>query len=206
MTIVVPVRLATQDRVIQTTSRELTASSVLVATQQRLRDEELLDAQLYLPDGGSPVSALSKVRDARGELWLDLLDAAASASARIRDLIAKCVTAAQRSPHRASTRYPASIPASIEAASKRFAAKVTDISSGGVFVRCRESLEVGSLVSMKLLVRPDEPVAMTARIIHVSDPERRHAPWVERGFGLQFVDGDDECRRQIDAILAARRR
>src|SRR5207244_6500217 len=91
MTIVVPVRLAARDRVTQTTSRELTPASVLVASQQPPWPEELMSLRLYLPDAGSPAGLWGKVREANnpGEFWLDLLEVGWSVRAGIAALLAR---------------------------------------------------------------------------------------------------------------------
>jgi len=206
MTIVVPVRLAARDRVTQTTSRALTASSVLVASQQRPQPEELVSMRLYLPDAGSPAGMWGKVRpaDAAGEFWLDLVDIVSTVSARIAALLSRRGPSigGVTSPHRSTVRYPTAIAASIESGKKRFAAKAVNLSSGGAFLRSREKVEVGSVVSMKLLM-PDraEPLSVGARIAHVCLNGPRHAPWSEPGFGLQFVDGGDDFRERIDRYL-----
>lgn len=208
MTIVVPVRLAARERVTQTTSRDLTPASVLVASQQRPQPDELMSLRLYLPDAGSPAGLWGKVRESKnpGEFWLDLMEVVASVSARIAALLARTGPriAGQQSPHRATARFPTSIAASIESGSRRFAAKATNLSSGGAYLRCREvdKLDVGSTVGMRLLM-PDraEPLVVGARIVHVCANGPRHAPWSEPGFGLQFVDGSDEFRTRIDRFI-----
>lgn len=208
MTIVVPVRLAAHDRVTQTTSRELTASSLLVASQRRPRAKEIVALRLYLPDAHSPAGVIGQIREdlpseVSGGFWVDLLETIGGVGERIRALVAPPAAARPaHSPHRLTTRYPTSIPVAIESNRTRFAARALDLSSGGAFVRCRERLDVGSVVVMKLLVPGHEDVvAVNTRIVHVTESGWRHAPWSEQGFGLQFIDGDDAFRSQIDRYL-----
>jgi uncharacterized protein (TIGR02266 family) len=100
------------------------------------------------------------------------------------------------------TRYPASIPVSIECENKLFAAKAVNLSSSGVFVGSKQLLAVGSLVAMKMLIGGnDDPVEARARVVHVVETGPRHAPWSEPGLGLQFIDGDDSFRARIDRFL-----
>ncbi|TMA26485.1 MAG: PilZ domain-containing protein [Deltaproteobacteria bacterium] len=205
MIIVVPVRLAAHDRVTQTTSRELTDSSVLVASRQRPSAKELISVLLYLPDAGSPAGVMGKVRsppEKKDEFWLDLLDTG-GVNQRIRALVSRHDgNSSRNTPHRAMPRYPASIPVSIESDDRRFAGRAVDLSSGGAFIRCKEKVDVGSVVGMKLLIpQHDEPISASARIIHVAESSAGHAPWSEQGFGLQFIDGDDEFRTQIERYL-----
>ena len=194
------------DRVTQTTSRELTPASVLVASQQRPQPQELMSLRLYLPDAGAPAGLWGKVRetDSAGEFWLDLLEVVSSVSARIAALLSRRGPPVEghASPHRSTVRYPTSIAASIESGNRRIAAKAINLSSGGAFLRCREGFDVGSSVSMKLLI-PDraEPLAVGARIVHVCARGPRHAPWSEPGLGLQFIDGSDDFRARIDRYL-----
>ena len=208
MKIVVPVRLATHERVTQTTSRELTASRVQVASQQHAHPGELMAVRLYLPDAQLPAGMLGKVlpQEKEGEVWVDLLDGGSETSARISDLLSKhgSTPAARRSPHRTTIRYPTSIAASVLAGGKRFAARAIDLSSGGAFLRCNETLELGDVVTLSLLMPTpgdDERIAVSARIVHVNRTGPRHAPWSEPGMGLQFIDGDDVFRTNVDRFL-----
>ncbi|HUJ26671.1 MAG TPA: PilZ domain-containing protein [Myxococcales bacterium] len=199
MTLVVPVRMATHDRVIQTTSRELTDSSVKLATQQRPRALELMAVRLYLPDAQLPAGVMGRVRPEQpeqGELWLDLLDTAGSTGERIRALSSRL------GPHRAGVRYPVSVAASIERGGERIAARATDVSSGGAFLRCESDLEPGALLTMQLLMSDhDDPLEVGARVVHRIRAGERQAPWTEPGVGVQFIDGDDEFRARIDRFL-----
>ncbi len=207
MMIVVPVRLAAHDRVTQTTSRELTASSLMVASQRRPRAKEIVALRLYLPDSRSPAGVIGQIRDQTPDesagFWVDLLETIGGVGERIRALVAPPAPAKPvHSPHRLTTRYPTSIPVALETKRSRFAARAIDLSSGGAFVRCREPMDVGSVVVMKLLIpEHEDPVAVNARIVHVTQTGPRHAPWSEPGIGLQFIDGDDAFRTQVERFL-----
>lgn len=191
--------MATHDRVIQTTSRELTDSSVKLATQQRPKARELMAVRLYLPDAQLPAGVMGRVRqeqDEEGSLWLDLLDTAGSTGDRIRALSTRL------GPHRAAVRYPTSVAASIERNGERFAARAIDVSAGGAFLRCENDLEPGTVVTMRLLMGDhDEPLEADARIAHRIRAGERQAPWSEPGLGVQFIDGDDEFRARVDRFL-----
>jgi Tfp pilus assembly protein PilZ len=63
-------------------------------------------------------------------------------------------------------------------------------------------MDVGSVVVMKLLLpEHEDPVAVNARIVHVTQTGPRHAPWSEPGIGLQFIDGDDAFRTRVERFL-----
>ncbi len=206
MTIVVPVRYAAHDRTAQTTSREMTDSSMLVACERRPRLKELVALRLYLPDAHPPAMVTAKVREETGDgFWIDYVDAIFGVAQRIQNLLSRCASRKSSEPpsaHRIMTRYPASIPVSIECESKLFAAKAVNLSSSGVFVGSKQLLAVGSLVAMKMLVGgTEDPVAVRAKVVHVVEAGPRHAPWSEPGLGLQFIDGDDSFRTRIDRFL-----
>jgi len=207
MTLVVPVRLAAHDRITQTTSREMTASSLLVASQRAPREKEIVSLRLYLPDAREPAGATGQIRPASGGtegFWVDLLDTIGEVGERIRALVARLAPSEKpaREPHRLSPRYPTSIAVAIQSGERRFAARVIDLSSSGAFIRCQEKLDIGTVVGMKLLLPDhDEEIGVNARIMHATKRPERHAPWLERGVGLQFIDGDDLFRSQIEAFI-----
>jgi len=91
MTIVVPVRYAAHDRTAQTTSREMTDSSMLVACERRPRLKELVALRLYLPDALPPAMVTAKVREETGDgFWIDYIDAIFGVAERIQKLVARC--------------------------------------------------------------------------------------------------------------------
>jgi uncharacterized protein (TIGR02266 family) len=185
----------------------MTASSLLVASQCRPPPREIVALRLYLPDSGAPAGAVGKVREPASDdagFWVDLLDTIGGVGERIRKFVSRNlrVEAPAHSPHRAAARYPTCLPVSIESAQKTFAAKATDLSAGGAFVRCNERLDVGTVVGIKLLIPAhDDAVAVSAKIIHVLEGGPPHAPWSEPGIGFQFIDGDDAFRTRVDRYL-----
>jgi hypothetical protein len=202
MPIVVPVRLAACALTTQTTSRELTGSSVLVASERRPRPSEIVALRLYLPDSRFAAGVTGKVRpSSAGDpdgFWVDLLDTFGGVGDRLRAVTAPSA----HSPQRLAARYPTSIPLSIEGEGSLFAARATDLSVSGAFVRCEKRLQLHSVVTAKLLLPGGAPVTARARIMHVSENPPPHAPWSETGVGLQFIDGDDEFRTRLNDFLA----
>ena len=91
MKIVVPVRFAAHDRMAQTTSREITETSVLVACGRRPRAKELVALRLYLPDSHPPASTVARVRDeaGTGEFWLDIIERIFGVGERIEALVSR---------------------------------------------------------------------------------------------------------------------
>jgi uncharacterized protein (TIGR02266 family) len=190
----------------QTTSREMTDSSMLVACGRRPQLKELIALRLYLPDSHPPARVTAKVREETGDgFWIDFVDAIFGVADRIQSVVKRCASRKSTEPpsaHRIMTRYPAAIPVSIDSDGKFFAGRVVNLSSSGVFVGSKQLLDPGSLVSMKMLVAGgDDPIAVQAKVVHVVQEGPRHAPWTEPGFGLQFIDGDDSFRSRIDRYL-----
>jgi uncharacterized protein (TIGR02266 family) len=190
----------------QTTSREMTDSSMLVACERRPRLKELIAMRLYLPDAHPPAQVTAKVREETVDgFWIDFVDAIFGVAGRIQSLVSRCASRKANEPpsvHRIMTRFPSDIPVSIEGAGKLFAARALNVSASGVFVGSKQLLDAGSIVAMKMLAAGgDDPIAVQAKVVHVVEQGPRHAPWSEPGFGLQFIDGDDSFRARIDRFL-----
>jgi uncharacterized protein (TIGR02266 family) len=213
MRIVVPVRFAAPGRAVQTTSREMTPSALLLEGQRPLAPGKTVALRLYLPDSGPPAGAIGQVREAKGHekdgFWLDVVDTVREVSERIQRMVAQIAATVKAaapgddgSPHRSSARFPTSIPVSIGGEKRLFAARAVNLSASGLFVRSKERLDPGVVVAVSLLLPDhDDPVSVRAKVVHVVQCGLRHAPWLEPGMGLQFIDGDDSFRARIDRHL-----
>jgi Tfp pilus assembly protein PilZ len=81
------------------------------------------------------------------------------------------------------------------------AAEVTDVSAGGMFVRTDRVPPVGAHVSAALEI-PDggKPAPVEAKVVHVQ--AQSSAPRAtRRGFGAQFVGGDEHFRERMDRYI-----
>jgi Tfp pilus assembly protein PilZ len=91
----------------------------------------------------------------------------------------------------------------LSSASGALAGEVTDVSSGGMFVRTDRVLPIGALVSAALEI-PDggRPAPVEAKVIHVAAgaPESMVSR-LGRGFGAQFVAGDPQFHERIDRYI-----
>jgi Tfp pilus assembly protein PilZ len=98
-------------------------------------------------------------------------------------------------------RFPVSMRVALLGAQGSVAAEVTDVSAGGMFVRTDRVVPVGTLVSAALEI-PDgaDPAAVEAKVIHVAGrpPEARAT---RRGFGAQFVGGDERFRARMQGYI-----
>ena len=215
MKIVFPVRFAAhRGAAVQTTSGEMTDSRMLLMCPHRAPDASLVSLQLYLPDSFPPAAAMGRIGAPAGKqgdgFWLDLVDAVRGVAQRIDTLLALFAPRVNRSspdgtgtsPHRASPRYPTSLPVTIGSEGRIIAACARNISTSGLYVHTEQEVPVGSLVAVRLaLPDGDVPLGVQAKVIHRVTAAQPHTPWVEKGLGLQFVEGDDSFRSRLDRQL-----
>jgi Tfp pilus assembly protein PilZ len=97
-------------------------------------------------------------------------------------------------------RYPASLRVAFSDAGRRLSGTVTNISSGGMFVRIDGMLPVGALLTGALeLPDGDRPAPVQAKVVHSVPPLR--LPPSERGIGMQFVGKDDALGIRLDRYI-----
>ncbi|OLC77656.1 MAG: hypothetical protein AUG04_00455 [Deltaproteobacteria bacterium 13_1_20CM_2_69_21] len=217
MKIVFPVRFAAhQGAAVQTTSAEMTDSRMLLmCPRHRAPTAALVALQLYLPDSFPPAAAMGRIGAPAGKrqgdgFWLDLVDAVRGVAQRIDALLALFAPRVNRSsldgsgtsPHRAAPRYPTSLPVTIGSEGRVIAACARNISTSGLYVHTEQEVPVGSLVAVRLEL-PDSaaPLGVQAKVIHRVTAGQTHTPWVEKGLGLQFVEGNDSFRNRLDRQL-----
>src|SRR5258708_21356032 len=104
---------------------------------------------------------------------------------------------------RAAHRYPTSLNVALRQRAGLLSGKVTNISTGGMFVRAERTLRSGTVVSFALEF-PDgeEPAPARAAVVYVAQsPEERSGA----GHGMKFLDDGSTLRargdRHIEAIL-----
>jgi Tfp pilus assembly protein PilZ len=217
MKIVFPVRFAAHNgAAVQTTSGEMTDSRMLLmCPPHRAPTSALVALQLYLPDSFPPAAAMGRVGAPAGKqkgdgFWLDVVDAVRGVAQRIDALLALFAPRVNRSspdgrgtsPHRAAPRYPTSWPVTLGSESKVIAGCARNISTSGLYVHTEQQVPLGSLVAVRLaLPDGDAPLAVQAKVIHRVTSAQAHTPWLEKGLGLQFVEGDDSFRSRLDRQL-----
>src|SRR6266446_5528724 len=207
MKIVFPVRFAAhQGAAVQTTSAEMTDSRMLLmCPQHRAPAAALVALQLYLPDSFPPAAAMGRIGAPAGKrqgdgFWLDLVDALLALFApRVNR---SSLDGSGTSPHRAAPRYPTSLPVTIGSEGRVIAACARNISTSGLYVHTEQEVPLGSLVAVRLaLPDGDAPLGVQAKVIHRVTAGQTHTPWVEKGLGLQFVEGNDSFRNRLDRQL-----
>jgi Tfp pilus assembly protein PilZ len=102
-------------------------------------------------------------------------------------------------------RFPVSLRVTLATAQGALAGEVTDVSTGGMFVRTDRVLPIGALVSAALEIPDgDRPAPVEAKVIHVAPPsaaESMASPPRRYGFGAQFVGGDMGFRDRMDRYI-----
>ena len=78
-----------------------------------------------------------------------------------------------------------------------------NLSTGGMFIRTRQPHPVGSVFEFELRLAGDQPlIAGKAQVAWIR--RRGEAPEEPAGMGVRFVELDDDSRRQVAELVAAR--
>lgn len=84
---------------------------------------------------------------------------------------------------------------SLEFASGRREARISDLSEGGCFVECIAALRPGEIVRLTITMLDDTEVPAVGEITYAFEG---------MGFGLRFTDLTDDARRRIIEFVTAR--
>lgn len=77
-----------------------------------------------------------------------------------------------------------------------------DISAGGLFIKTNVFPPINSTVLIKLHPpHAGNPIELLGRVVHVIDAEKAKKLGREPGFGIEFVDMDDEKKAAIESII-----
>ncbi len=92
---------------------------------------------------------------------------------------------------------------SIDAFIERYA---VDVSSGGVFIRVRDPLAVGSPLAFDFRLRDGSPMFVGRGMIVFARPFNSNNPQWEPGMGLRFDELDDGSAARFRQVLQAKER
>ena len=110
-----------------------------------------------------------------------------------------------RPPRRSDTRLALVLDATFSAGDRSAAAKVVDLSAGGVGLICADELDEGQELRVRCdLPGPAGPLPVTQRatVQTVSLYGRTPGGAMLRQYGLRFIDADDQMRERIlDSII-----
>src|SRR6266446_3682567 len=177
--IVVPIRFATGEMAVQTTTRELSEKGVLVRCLKPPPLGASLEVKLYLPGSRDPLQAAAVVREhARAEqdpgFWADF---------------------AQLYKAQFAVRF-----ATVQDFVLEYAA---NISAGGVFVHTEQPPPLKTVVQVEMeLPGSREPVPARGLVVHRVTKQDAEQMGTLPGVGVQFMDADDAFRQRIDAAIS----
>jgi uncharacterized protein (TIGR02266 family) len=100
---------------------------------------------------------------------------------------------------RAAHRYPTSLNVALKQRAGLLPGTVTNISTGGMFVRTERSMRSGTVVSFALEF-PDgeEPAPARAAVVYVAQ-----SPETGAGHGMKFIDEESTFRARVDRHIEA---
>ena len=188
--LVFPVRYVAGKRLEDTFARELSETGISVLSGNSPRAGTIIGLQLFLPGGAAPCAVTGVVGAERvdGELrsfWAEFTGLTIGSNAVIGELL----NAAQRSSRRPAVNFKVTCRVG-EAVVYELA---ENISAGGVFVRARVKPPIDAVIEAHLEL-PDgkPPVKVHGRVAHAS----------QRGFGLQFLAGEQGFRERVGELVA----
>jgi len=216
---VFPVRFATHNTAVQTTTRELSTAGVYVCCLQPPEVGARLDMKLYLPglrDGVLTQAVVRELAPPGGEagFWADFVDPpetalqaiAGAVERRERAAVAKPIGAVElqpmEDPRRAFPRLNLRFAVRFATVDEFVLEYAANISAGGVFVATQDPPPLHTVVRVEMdLPGSETPVLARGRVVHRLTAEDAIQRGTLAGMGVQFVEASDEFRRQIDAVI-----
>jgi uncharacterized protein (TIGR02266 family) len=218
--IVIPIRFATGEGAVQTTTRELSANGVLVRCLEPPPAGTALDLKLYLPGSPEPLQLSGVIAehappDEDTGFWAEFLGVSEAQRARIDDLIARRQREADAVPigamavhpqeegRRAFRRYNVNFAVRFATVQDFVLEYAANISAGGVFVHTEQPPPLKTVVEVEMeLPGSSDPVPARGMVVHRVTKEEADQKGTLPGVGVQFMDADDEFRQRIDAAIA----
>jgi len=216
--IVFPVRFATRNAAVQTTTRELGRTGVLVRCLEPPPAGTAIEMRLYLPGARSGLETRGVIREVAASgseagFWAEFEGLSEAGAAQIAEVLARRERAPDAVPIGAVAVEPLEDQRAFPRHGARFAVRfatvqdfvleyAANISAGGVFV-CTEAappLETVVRIEMEL---PGSETLVPARgiVVHRVTPEEARARGTSAGMGVQFLDAGDHFRERIDAAI-----
>ncbi|TMA26769.1 MAG: TIGR02266 family protein [Deltaproteobacteria bacterium] len=217
--LVLPIRFATRTSAVQTTTRQLSRTSVFVCCLEPPEIGARLSMKLYLPGVREAVSAQAVVREVAGPgseagFWADFVDLGEAEAEYVAAAIDRRERAAEAKPIGAINLQPAEDPRrAFPRVSARFAVRfatvqdfvleyAANISAGGLFVETEDPPPLQSVVKVEMqLPGTSAPVQARGRVVHRVTKEQARKSGTSPGMGVQFVEATDEFREKIDAAI-----
>lgn len=192
LTLVIPVLVSSERRVVQTTSGRLSPEEIWVHCLVPPRIGSRASMALQLPDGGRASVVVGEVIESTHKLQdapqpgfrARFIDLASTAKRRIDATLQAAVE-----QHRCYPRLPASLR--VTSGATAFSAR--NISAVGMFVEDLSSSTPGQSLDVWLDFGEGGPAPAKALVIHS----------LQLGAGMQFVDSNREFRVRLDRYVAS---
>lgn len=217
--IVFPVRFATRNAVVQTTTRGLSRSGVFVRCLESPPADTKLSMRLYLPGARAALEVVGVVRevappDGEAGFWAEFTALTASDEAQIAEVLARRARASEampigavavqplEDPRRAFPRHTARFAVRFSTVQDFVLEYAANISAGGVFVQTQRPPPLKSVVRVEMeLPGSNETCPARGVVVHRVTPEEARERGTIPGMGVQFVDADDRFRERIDRAI-----
>jgi uncharacterized protein (TIGR02266 family) len=217
---VFPIRFATGQIAVQTTTRELSHQGVMVRCLEPPPAGTPITMKLYLPGSREPVHVAAVVREhARAGhepgFWAEFVEAGETQRAQIGEVIARRERAADakpigavalhphEDPRRAFPRYKARFAVRFATVQDFVLEYAANISAGGVFVHTEQPPPLKSIVQVEMeLPGGGPPVPARGLVVHLVTRQDAEQRGTLPGMGVQFMDADDEFRKRIDGAIS----
>ena len=217
--IVFPIRFATGNIAVQTTTSALSEQGVLVRCLEPPSAGTAVSIKLYLPGAREAMHLDGRVREHANPgdepgFWADFVGVADAQRAQIGEVIARRRRAADAKPigamalsprdegRRAFPRYNVQFAVRFATVQDFVLEYAANISAGGVFVHTENPPPLKTVVQVEMEL-PGGGIAVPARalVVHRVTKQEAQQRGTVPGVGVQFMDADDEFRRRIDAAI-----
>ncbi len=106
------------------------------------------------------------------------------------------------SDRRTEPRYETLLDVEFETGAEFAVEYASNISKGGMFVRCQKPPALRSKINIHMKLPSDKHITLQAEVVHVVPPELSSQMNMPVGVGVQFTNLSPEVREQIEGMLA----
>lgn len=216
---VFPIRFATRNAAVQTTTRELSTDGVFVRCLEPPPLGTVIDMKLYLPGSADGLEVEGVVREvaqpeAEAGFWAEFSGIEGHQKAQIAEVLARRERASEAKPigaihvqpfddpRRAFPRHTARFAVRFATVQDFVLEYAANISAGGVFVQTDAPPPLKTIVRVEMeLPGAGETVPARCLVVHRVTTEEAKARGTIAGMGVQFMDADDKFRERIDGAI-----